>query len=105
LVLCVDEKSQIQALRRSQPILPLRPGALERRTPDYFRHGTTSLFAALERFLIYCSHGALSPCRCCASTIDRREKDCPEDSPKGEPASQSEATTTMYPAMTLLKPL
>lgn len=48
LVLCVDEKSQIQALSRSQPILPLRPGQFERRTPDYFRHGTTSLFAALD---------------------------------------------------------
>jgi transposase len=48
LVLCVDEKSQIQALSRSQPILPLRPGALERRTPDYFRHGVTNLFAALD---------------------------------------------------------
>lgn len=48
LVLCVDEKSQIQALNRSQPILPLQPGALERRTPDYFRHGVTSLFAALD---------------------------------------------------------
>jgi transposase len=48
LVLCVDEKSQIQALSRSQPILPLRPGALERRTPDYFRHGVTTLFAALD---------------------------------------------------------
>lgn len=48
LVLCVDEKSQIQALSRSQPILPMSPGALERRTPDYFRHGTTSLFAALD---------------------------------------------------------
>lgn len=48
LVLCVDEKSQIQALSRSQPILPLQPGQIERRTPDYFRHGTTSLFAALN---------------------------------------------------------
>lgn len=48
LVLCVDEKSPIQALSRSQPILPLPPGALERRTPDYFRHGVTSLFAALD---------------------------------------------------------
>jgi transposase len=48
LVLCVDEKSQIQALSRSQPILPMRPGQVERRTPDYFRHGTTSLFAALD---------------------------------------------------------
>jgi transposase len=48
LVLCVDEKSQIQALDRSQPLLPMRPGQLERRTPDYVRHGTTSLFAALD---------------------------------------------------------
>lgn len=48
MVLCVDEKSQIQALSRSQPILPLAPGQAERRTPDYFRHGTTSLFAALD---------------------------------------------------------
>src|SRR5436305_12178176 len=48
LVLCVDEKSQIQALDRTQPMLPLRPGQLERRTHDYKRHGTTSLFAAPE---------------------------------------------------------
>ncbi len=48
LVLCVDEKSQIQALDRTQPLLPMRPGQIERRTHDYVRHGTTSLFAALE---------------------------------------------------------
>ena len=48
LVLCVDEKSQIQALSRGQPILPLHPGQLERRTHDYQRHGVTSLFAALD---------------------------------------------------------
>lgn len=48
LVLCVDEKSQIQALDRTAPILPLRPGQVERRTHDYRRHGTTSLFAALD---------------------------------------------------------
>ena len=48
VVLCVDEKSQIQALSRSQPILPMLPGQAERRTHDYKRHGTTSLFAALE---------------------------------------------------------
>lgn len=48
LVLCVDEKSQIQALNRTQPILPMRPGQVERRTPEYQRHGTTSLFAALD---------------------------------------------------------
>jgi transposase len=48
LVLCVDEKAQIQALDRSQPLLPMRPGQVERRTHDYRRHGTTSLFAALD---------------------------------------------------------
>ena len=46
--LCVDEKSPIQALDRSQPILSLRPGQGERRTHDYFRHGTASRFAALD---------------------------------------------------------
>jgi transposase len=48
LVLCVDEKAQIQALDRSQPVLPMRPGHVERRTHDYTRHGTTTLFAALN---------------------------------------------------------
>jgi transposase len=48
LVLCADEKSQIQALDRTQPLLPMRPGQAERRTHDYVRHGTTSLFAALD---------------------------------------------------------
>lgn len=48
VVLCVDEKSQIQALDRTQPLLPMRPGQAERRTYDYKRHGTTSLFAALD---------------------------------------------------------
>ena len=48
MVLCVDEKSQIQALDRTQPLLPLAPGIAERRTHDYARHGTTTLFAALD---------------------------------------------------------
>jgi transposase len=48
VVLCVDEKSQIQALDRTQPLLPLRPGQAERRTHDYVRHGTSTLFAALD---------------------------------------------------------
>ncbi len=48
VVLCVDEKSQIQALNRFQPILPMLLGTPERRSHDYVRHGTTSLFAALE---------------------------------------------------------
>ena len=44
----MDEKTQIQALDRTRPLLPMRPGQAERRTHDYIRHGTTSLFAALE---------------------------------------------------------
>ncbi len=48
VVLCVDEKTQIQALDRTAPILPLRPGVPEKQTHDYRRHGTTTLFAALE---------------------------------------------------------
>jgi transposase/DNA-binding CsgD family transcriptional regulator len=48
VVLCVDEKSQIQALDRTAPILPLQPGLAERRSHDYVRHGTSTLFAALD---------------------------------------------------------
>ncbi len=48
MVLCVDEKSQIQALDRTSPVLPLLPGTPERRTHDYRRHGTTNLYAALD---------------------------------------------------------
>jgi len=48
IVLCVDEKSQVQALDRTQPLLPMSPGQAERHTHDYVRHGTTSLFAALN---------------------------------------------------------
>ena len=48
MVLCVDEKSQIQALNRTQRALPMWPGRPTRMTHDYTRHGTTSLFAALE---------------------------------------------------------
>lgn len=48
IVLCVDEKSQIQALDRTAPLLPMRTGDIEKRTHDYKRHGTTTLFAALE---------------------------------------------------------
>src|SRR5881394_1707999 len=48
LVLCVDEKTQIQALDRTQPTLPMKPGKQQRMTHDYKRNGTTSLYAALE---------------------------------------------------------
>jgi len=48
IILCVDEKSQIQALERTQPILPLREGIPERQTHDYWRHGVTNLYAALN---------------------------------------------------------
>jgi len=47
-VLCVDEKSQIQALDRTVPILPMQEGRIERRSHDYYRHGTTTLFAAID---------------------------------------------------------
>ena len=47
-VLCADEKSQVQALDRTQPLLPMRPGQVERRSHDYKRHGTTALLAALD---------------------------------------------------------
>ena len=59
MVLCVDEKSQIQALDRTQPMLPMGPGYVEGVTHDYVRHGTTTLFAALDiasgRILSRCS--------------------------------------------------
>ena len=48
IVLSVDEKTQIQALDRTQPMLPMKPGQVERHTHDYKRNGTLSLFAALE---------------------------------------------------------
>ena len=48
MVLSVDEKTQIQALDRTQPMLPLRPGQIQRRTHDYKRHGTASLYAAFD---------------------------------------------------------
>ena len=48
VVYCVDEKSQVQALARSQPAFPMMPGMPEKRTHDYLRHGTTSLYAALN---------------------------------------------------------
>ena len=48
VVYCVDEKSQVQALARSQPAFPMMPGMPEKRTHDYVRHGTTSLFAAFN---------------------------------------------------------
>jgi len=48
VVVCVDEKTQIQALDRTRPILPMRPGIPQRPIHDYIRHGTTALFAALE---------------------------------------------------------
>ena len=47
-VFCVDEKPQIQALDRTRPLLPMQPGQVERRTHDYTRHGTSTLFAALD---------------------------------------------------------
>lgn len=60
VVFSIDEKTQVQALNRTQPILPTRPGMIERRTPEYRRHGTTDLFAALNvatsKVLARCKH-------------------------------------------------
>ncbi|MFM0558230.1 IS630 family transposase, partial [Paraburkholderia sediminicola] len=72
MVLCVDEKSQIQALDRTQPMLPLARGIPERRTHDYMRHGTTTLFAALDISTgevigeLHRRHPAVNSCSSCA---------------------------------------
>lgn len=81
IVLCVDEKSQIQALERTQPILPLRPGIPERQTHDYYRHGTTTLFAALN---VVSGH-VIEECRKQHKADDyiaflkKLDKSCPKD--------------------------
>ena len=81
LVLCADEKAQIQALDRTQPIFPLRPGTPERRSHDYRRHGTTSLFAALDvasgRVIgeLHRRHRAVE----LRSFLDRIDKEVPTD--------------------------
>ena len=80
LVLCVDEKSQMQALERSQPVLPMRPGQPERRSHDYYRHGTTSLFAAFD----VASGAVIGECRKRHTSDDFRaflrtvERECPK---------------------------
>lgn len=75
MVLCVDERSQIQTLDRTQPMIPLAPGVAERRIHDYERHGTTTLFAALD---IYTTVGGRDPnpprtqqCRALALHLDK----------------------------------
>src|SRR5579875_1040584 len=79
VVFCVEEKSQIQALDRTPPLLPLWPSQAERRTPDYKRHGTTSLFAALElktsRVIgqLHCRHRSSEFCQ----FLDRIEANVP----------------------------
>jgi len=81
LVLCVDEKSQIQALDRTAPLLPLRPGLPERQTHDYKRHGTTTLFAAFNilngRVLGTCQ--ARHRAREFVRFLNRLEKELPTD--------------------------
>lgn len=69
LVLCVDEMSQIQALDRTQPLLPLRPGQVERRTHAYVRYGTTTLFAALDA----ATGRVMSECRARHRSVDFRK--------------------------------
>ena len=72
VVLCVDEKSQIQALDRTAPMLPMQPGLPERRTHDYVRHGTTTLFAALEiatgKVTATCQPGTVTRSSCASSS-------------------------------------
>ena len=84
VVVCVDEKSQIQALDRTQPILPMRPGLPERQTHDYKRHGTTTLFAALE---------------IATGTGRRRLQSAPP--PPGVPARSSKQVASAYPGVQL----
>ena len=76
VVLCVDEKSQIQALDRTAPILPLRPGLPEKPTHDYVRHGTTTLFAALEvatgKVIDACYPGTATRSSCASSSRSPR---------------------------------
>ena len=81
VVLCVDEKSQIQALDRTAPVLPMQPGLVERRTHDYVRHGTTTLFAALE------SPPARSPGTACPVTATRSSCGSSSRSPGPTPTS------------------
>lgn len=82
IVFCVDEKSQIQALERSQPILPILPGVPERQTHDYYRHGTTTLFAALN----VASGKVIGDCRDCHKAADYISflKRIDRQSPKGK---------------------
>jgi transposase len=81
VVLCVDEKSQIQALDRTQPMLPMRPGQAERHTHDYQRYGTTSLFAAL----VTATGEVIGECHRrhrsveCRSFLDKIEAAMPDD--------------------------
>ena len=84
LVLCVDEKSGIQALDRTAPLLPMRPGQVERRTHDYTRHGTTDLFAALEvatgRVIARCQRrhrSGVPPLPRCHRRLGTRRVGCP----------------------------
>jgi transposase len=81
LVLCVDEKTQVQALDHTAPLLPLRPGQPERRTHDYTRHGTTSLFAAYETR----TGTAIGECFPRHRSVEfRKFLDCIDDSVPGE---------------------
>ena len=76
VVLSIDEKSQIQALDRTAPILPMRPGLAEKATHDYVRHGTTTLFAALEvatgRVTDAATRGTAATSSCASSSRSRR---------------------------------
>ena len=117
LVLCVDEKTQVQALDRTQPILPLRPGLPEGRTHDYKRNGTTNLYAALEiasgQVVTACQPAApppgvprllppnrarASPTASCTSCSTTPPPTPPPRSSAGSPATSASTSTSPPPA-------
>ncbi len=81
IVLCVDEKSQIQALDRTVPILPMQEGRIERRSHDYYRHGTSTLFAALDIASRKHEH---VPCRLIVRRVKRLQPLACDGSEQGE---------------------
>jgi len=94
LVLCVDEKSQIQALDRAQPLLPMRPGQAERRAHDYRRHGTTTLFAALD----VATGFVLGECHGRHRALEfRRFLECIEAAAPGRPGTAPGARQLLHP--------
>ena len=92
LVLCVDEKSQVQALARCQPVLPMMPGMPEKRTHDYVRHGVTSLFAAFD-----VADGTVISARCTAAIARSSSRSSsPRSTPRSPPDLDVHVVATTY---------